>query len=92
MILKNIARSSLSPIGKLLGLSRTTPAYQARPQISPFKRCSQSVLAPLGSAKGFPFLVSIPALMVIQEGGFPLILVSASLGNINKLQGCELPP
>lgn len=77
----------LSCVCTLLGLSR-------RPEASPLKHCDRSFLALLGSAKGFPFPVSIPTLMVSQEGFPPelveLELVLASLGgNINILQGSE---
>lgn len=68
------AKSSLSTF-KVLGLSHKAPAYEARCQISLFKTCSQSFLAPLGSAEGFPFPVTIPTLMVLQEGDFPPVLV-----------------
>lgn len=33
--------------------------------------CRSLLLAPLGSAKGFPSPVSIPTLMVLQEKNFP---------------------
>lgn len=52
-------------------------------------KSAQSLLAPLGSAEGFPSPVRIPTLMVFQERNFPPILVSVSSGNIGVLHSSK---